>query len=76
MKVGLTISLLLIILPLSTIAQEAIQPRPSPVAIVSAHYKDTYLKITYSQPHHLWNAGTLWSGMENGRQRGHRNNGD
>jgi len=51
MKVGLTISLLLIILPLSTIAQEAIQPRPSPVAIVSAHYKDTYLKITYSQPH-------------------------
>jgi Protein of unknown function (DUF2911) len=32
-------------------AQEAIKPRPSPLAIVSARYKNTYLKITYSQPH-------------------------
>jgi hypothetical protein len=32
-------------------AQESIKPRPSPLSIVSARYKDTYLKITYSQPH-------------------------
>lgn len=32
-------------------AQEALKPRPSPLSIVSARYKDTYLKITYSQPH-------------------------
>jgi hypothetical protein len=32
-------------------AQEAIVPRPSPVAIVNARYKDSYFKITYSQPH-------------------------
>jgi len=31
-------------------AQEQIAIRPSPLAIVSAKYKDTYLKITYSQP--------------------------
>lgn len=31
-------------------AQEQISIRPSPLAIVSAKYKDTYLKITYSQP--------------------------
>jgi hypothetical protein len=32
-------------------AQDALKPRPSPLAIASARYKDTYLKITYSQPH-------------------------
>jgi hypothetical protein len=32
-------------------AQEAIKSRPSPTSIVAARYKDTYLKITYSQPH-------------------------
>ena len=32
-------------------AQEAIQPRPSPTAIVTMKYEDTYVKITYSQPH-------------------------
>lgn len=32
-------------------AQEAIKNRPSPTSIVAARYKDTYLKITYSQPH-------------------------
>jgi len=31
-------------------AQEQIVIRPSPLAIVSAKYKDTYVKITYSQP--------------------------
>jgi len=32
-------------------AQEAIPHRPSPLAIASCLYKDTYLKIVYSQPH-------------------------
>jgi hypothetical protein len=32
-------------------AQTAIVPRPSPVAIVNARYKEAYFKITYSQPH-------------------------
>jgi hypothetical protein len=32
-------------------AQEQVPPRPSPLAIVTARYKDSYLKITYSQPH-------------------------
>jgi Protein of unknown function (DUF2911) len=52
MKTGLKLSLLLFLfLPLMAMAQEAIRPRPSPLAIVNARYKDTYLKITYSQPH-------------------------
>lgn len=32
-------------------AQDAVKPRPSPLAVVSSRYKDTYVKITYSQPH-------------------------
>ena len=32
-------------------AQDAVKPRPSPLAIVSTRYKDTYVKLTYSQPH-------------------------
>lgn len=52
MRKGLKFSLLLFLfLPLLSEAQEAIKPRPSPLAIASARYKDTYLKITYSQPH-------------------------
>lgn len=52
MKTGLKLSLLLFLfLPPMAMAQEAIRPRPSPLAIVNARYKDTYLKITYSQPH-------------------------
>ena len=27
-----------------------VSPRPSPLAMVQSRYKDTYLKITYSQP--------------------------
>ena len=42
--------LLPLLFSLTTFAQEAVKPRPSPLAIVSARYKDTYLKITYSQP--------------------------
>lgn len=32
-------------------AQEALPPKPSPLSVVSCRYKDTYLKVTYSQPH-------------------------
>jgi hypothetical protein len=32
-------------------AQQAVAPRLSPLAIASLKYKDTYIKITYSQPH-------------------------
>lgn len=34
----------------SVFAQDAAQPRPSPLEIVTGRYKDTYLKITYSRP--------------------------
>ncbi len=40
----------LIVFPLLSSAQLAIQPRVSPLSIVTARYKDTYLKIVYSQP--------------------------
>lgn len=43
--------LLFLFLPQFSVAQEAIKSRPSPLAISSARYKDTYLKIIYSQPH-------------------------
>lgn len=42
---------LLIVVFSPIFAQEAIPPRPSPLAVVSCKYKDSYLKITYSQPH-------------------------
>ena len=48
-KPGLIVALLLI--SLQAAAQDAVKPRPSPLAVVSTRYKDTYLKITYSQPH-------------------------
>ena len=32
-------------------AQEAVQPRLSPTAIVTMKYEDSYVKITYCQPH-------------------------
>jgi Protein of unknown function (DUF2911) len=42
-------------------AQDAVKPRPSPLAIVSSRYKDTYIKITYSQPHKL--GRTIFGGL-------------
>ncbi|NOS54834.1 MAG: DUF2911 domain-containing protein [Cyclobacteriaceae bacterium] len=42
--------LCLIVLPLLSSAQLALQPRVSPLSIVTARYKDVYLKIVYSQP--------------------------
>jgi hypothetical protein len=41
----------LLILSACCFSQEALQPRPSPIGIVTARYKDTYLKITFGQPH-------------------------
>ena len=32
-------------------AQEAVVPRPSPLAMQTMKYEDTYVKVTYSQPH-------------------------
>ena len=32
-------------------AQEEVKPRPSPNAIVTMKYEDTYIKVTYCQPH-------------------------
>lgn len=44
-------SLLFVILSTTlALAQEATPPRSSPLSLVTARYKDTYLKITYSQP--------------------------
>lgn len=43
--------ILILLFPLASFSQEAIKARPSPLAIVTARYKDTYLKIIYSQPH-------------------------
>jgi hypothetical protein len=47
----LTASLFFLFLAFDSSAQEAIVPRPSPLAIVSTRYKSTYFKLTYSQPH-------------------------
>jgi hypothetical protein len=44
-------TILFLLFPLAAFSQEAIKARPSPLAIVTARYKDTYLKIIYSQPH-------------------------
>ena len=43
--------LCLLLISISAFSQEAVNPRPSPLAVVTARYKDTYLKVTYSQPH-------------------------
>ena len=49
-KLFLATAILFILLHQAS-AQTAIVSRPSPLAIVSARYKDAYFKITYSQPH-------------------------
>lgn len=54
-------ALYLLLFPLASFSQDAIKPRPSPLAIAACRYKDAYFKITYSQPHKLGRAvfGTL-----------------
>ena len=36
--------------PDKSLAQEPLTPRPSPLALVTMKYEDTYVKITYCQP--------------------------
>lgn len=43
--------LLFLLLSFSSYSQEAIKPRPSPLAVIAMKYRDSYVKITYSQPH-------------------------
>ena len=43
-------SLLLLLTAANSYAQEASQPRTSPLDITTARFKDAYVKITYSQP--------------------------
>lgn len=43
--------LLLSLITSSACSQEAIKPRTSPLALITMRYKDTYVRITYSQPH-------------------------
>lgn len=45
-----TLILCLALVSIQAIGQDAVKPRPSPLAVVSSRYKDTYIKITYSQP--------------------------
>ena len=62
------LNLLLLLTALNSFAQEAIKPRPSPLAFVTLRYKDTYIKIIYSQPHkkgreifgHVVPYGAIW----------------
>jgi hypothetical protein len=42
---------LLIAATTTVFAQEVVEPRPSPLAVVACKYKDSYLKIVYSRPH-------------------------
>ncbi len=46
-----TLLMSLALVSLQAVAQDDAKPRPSPLAIVSSRYKDTYIKISYSQPH-------------------------
>jgi hypothetical protein len=43
--------LLVLLISFSSYSQEKIKPRPSPLAVVAIKYRDSYVKITYSQPH-------------------------
>ena len=50
LRTHLFLFLLIVVTP-AVFAQEAVQPRPSPLAVASCKYKDSYIKIVYSQPH-------------------------
>lgn len=47
----LLLPFLVVLCSLNGLAQQAIKPRLSPLAAVSTRYKNTYMKITYGQPH-------------------------
>lgn len=61
MRPAYLIVLLMLMATWETHAQDAVKARPSPLALVQARYKDSYLKITYSRPHkhHRTIFGTL-----------------
>ena len=40
-----------LILSANLFAQEPVQPRPSPLELVTMKYEDSYVKITYCRPH-------------------------
>ena len=44
------IGLCLLFSAINSYGQEVVKPRPSPLALVSSRYKDSYVKITYGQP--------------------------
>jgi hypothetical protein len=49
---NLTFTLItLFVVGFSLHAQEAVTPKPSPTAIVTMKFEDTYVKVTYGQPH-------------------------
>ena len=50
LKKFLLCAVLFFCLATDILAQEAVGPRPSPLAIAAVRYKDEYIKITYSQP--------------------------
>lgn len=43
--------LIVLLLYSSSYSQEALKPRPSPLASIAMKYKESYVKIIYSQPH-------------------------
>lgn len=52
MKSKLLIAVIgIFILSNDLLAQEPVQPRPSPLEMVTMKYEDTYVKITYCRPH-------------------------
>ena len=48
---SVSILILLFTVAITALGQEAIKPRPSPTAIVTMKFEDTYVKVTYCQPH-------------------------
>ena|SRR5688500_2507968 len=50
MAFRITFSFILFLLAHCLEAQEVLKLRPSPLAITSVRYQDSYIKITYSQP--------------------------
>ncbi|QSE96882.1 DUF2911 domain-containing protein [Fulvivirga lutea] len=51
MKVVFLLALSTVLFCNTLLAQEAVTPRPSPLAIQTMKYEDSYVKVTYSQPH-------------------------
>ena len=50
-KTSLLTLLLAVCFTTGATAQKAIEPKPSPMALVKANLENTYVSITYSQPH-------------------------